>query len=193
MAENSNLRKLTEAAICAALATVLSLIKIEMPLGGSITIFSMVPIILFSFRHGVLWGTGAALVYSVINMLLGLGVMAYIPSPGGIALCILFDYIIAFTLLGIAGAAKMIPAKPVIQLEIGTFAVCLLRFACHVFVGAVVWYSITKAGQWNDYVNNFGMWTYSIIYNLQYMLPETVMAMAIAPALTRLAFPEKKR
>lgn len=40
-----------------ALGTILANIKIyELPNGGSITLFSMVPFILVSFRHGVKWG-----------------------------------------------------------------------------------------------------------------------------------------
>ncbi|MBP5178820.1 MAG: energy-coupled thiamine transporter ThiT, partial [Lachnospiraceae bacterium] len=41
----SNARKITEAAIMIALATVLSLIKLlDLPYGGSVTIASMLPI-----------------------------------------------------------------------------------------------------------------------------------------------------
>ena len=46
----------------------------------------------------------------------------------------------------------------------------------------MVWYAITKEQQWNDYVSTVGMWTYSTVYNLQYMVPETIIALIAAPA-----------
>ena len=47
-------RIMVECALMIALGTILANIKIyELPNGGSITLFSMVPFILVSFRHGV--------------------------------------------------------------------------------------------------------------------------------------------
>ncbi len=44
-----------------AMATVLSMVKIfTMPQGGSVTLASMVPLILVSYRHGLKWGAGTA-------------------------------------------------------------------------------------------------------------------------------------
>ena len=43
-----------ECAIMIALAAVLSFVKIlELPYGGSVTAFSIVPIVIISYRHGV--------------------------------------------------------------------------------------------------------------------------------------------
>ncbi len=51
--EGFNTRVLAEMAVSIALATVLSYIKIfSMPYGGSVTLGSMVPILLVSFRRG---------------------------------------------------------------------------------------------------------------------------------------------
>ena len=53
----SKTRTLVECALMIALGTVLANIKIyELPNGGSITLFSMLPFIMISFRHGVKWG-----------------------------------------------------------------------------------------------------------------------------------------
>ena len=53
----SKTRILVECALMIALATVLHGLKLfTMPNGGSITVLSMLPIILVSFRHGVKWG-----------------------------------------------------------------------------------------------------------------------------------------
>nr|MBQ4318042.1 energy-coupled thiamine transporter ThiT [Clostridia bacterium] len=177
---------LTECAVMVALASVLSMLKIyEAPLGGSVTLFSMVPIIIIAMRRGTLCGLVTGFVYSVIQLVLGLGNVAYVPSVGGIILCILFDYIIAFTLLGLAGIFRNMTSKAVVNVIVGILFVCILRYISHILSGAVVWYEITKAGDWNEYVHTVGMWTYSIIYNIQFMLPETIITLVAAPVCLR--------
>lgn len=182
--QKTKTRILVECAVMIAAATVLSLVKIyEAPLGGSVTLFSMVPILILSFRHGVKWGCASAFVYSVLQLLLGLSSVAWVPTAQGVVLCVLFDYIIAFTVLGLAGIYNSIKANEYVKIILGIITACVLRYAAHVISGAVVWYQITKEGQWNDLVNKFGMWTYSAIYNIQYMGPETIITLIAAPAI----------
>ena len=51
--------RLTVSAVFIALSTVLSMIKIyEPPLGGGVTLFSMLPIIMLSCMFGIRWGLG---------------------------------------------------------------------------------------------------------------------------------------
>ena len=67
----SKTRTLVECALMIALGTVLANIKIyELPNGGSITLFSMLPFIMISFRHGVKWGLFTGFVNSLLQMLL---------------------------------------------------------------------------------------------------------------------------
>ena len=64
-------RTLVECALMIALGTVLANVKIyELPSGGSVTLFSMLPFILISFRHGVKWGLFTGFVNSLLQMLL---------------------------------------------------------------------------------------------------------------------------
>ena len=57
----SKTRTLVECALMIALGTVLANIKIfEMPNGGSITLLSMLPFILVSYRHGTKWDRSRA-------------------------------------------------------------------------------------------------------------------------------------
>ena len=52
--KNTKTNVLVEGAIMVALATVLSFLKVvQFPWGGSITILSMLPIVVFALRHGV--------------------------------------------------------------------------------------------------------------------------------------------
>lgn len=76
---------LTESAIMIALATVLSLLKIwEAPYGGSVTVVSMAPIIILSMRRGVKTGLMAGFAHSIIQLLLGLNNVAWIPDAGAL-------------------------------------------------------------------------------------------------------------
>ena len=50
-------RKLTESAVFIALGTILSILKIDLPFGGGVTIVSMLPLALISHRWGWKWGS----------------------------------------------------------------------------------------------------------------------------------------
>ena len=49
-------RKLTESAVFIALGTILSILKIDLPFGGGVTIACMLPLVLISHRWGWKWG-----------------------------------------------------------------------------------------------------------------------------------------
>lgn len=189
--KNKKLFILTECSLMVALATVLSFCKVyEAPLGGSVTLLSMLPIIFISFKYGILWGLGSGFVYSITQLIFGMSVLAYVPTAVGIIGSVLFDYILPFTLLGIAGITMI--SKPEKGSRIlaavigGTLLAITLRFACHLFSGAVIWYEITKQGEWNDYVNRYGMWTYSFIYNIAYLGPDGVLVLIASPVIVKI-------
>ena len=101
---------LVEAGVMLALATVLSLIPLsKMPFGGSVTLFSMLPIAIYSYRwikqgsFGVLSSIGVAVVYSIIQLLLGLENFSYVNGLGSYAVVAVFDYILAFGVLCLGG------------------------------------------------------------------------------------------
>jgi len=189
------LRVIIESAIMISLALVLSEFVPPLyraPLGGSVTVFSMVPLIIIALKHGVAWGLGSSFVFSATYFILfgapklsGWG----IAGPYAMIMCALFDYIVAYSILGTAGIFKpaidkaQTRAKKIATASAATLLACVLRYISHVFVGAVFWYELTKAGGWNDYVNTVGAWVYSAVYNMQYMLPETIITLVAAPAV----------
>ena len=126
----SKTRILVEGALMIALSTVLSMIQIPlMPHGGSITLFSMVPILVMSYRHGAKWGIMTAFVNSLIQLVQGLGNLAYCQTLTAQVGCVLLDYLLAFTVLGFA----CLIAKPfrnrTVGVGVSAFVVCLLRFS----------------------------------------------------------------
>lgn len=191
---------LTESAIMIALATVLSMFKIwEAPYGGSVTVLSMVPIILLSLRRGCKVGLFAGFAHSLIQLLLGLNNVAYVPTAWGIVICILTDYLLPFTLLGLGGCFRNLHfcrnsrVNLLIVSVLGALLVTLLRFLCHIVSGAVIWYALDLQWYADDpthIVHQFGPWIFSLIYNGGYMVPEilttTVGTPLLAAALERI-------
>lgn len=183
--KNHRVKLLTESAIMVALATVLSMLKIwQSPYGGSVTLLSMVPIILLSLRRGVKVGLAAGFVYSVIQLLQGLSNLSWIPTPTGIVLCALLDYILPFTLLGLGGIfrkgtlSKNATANTILTAALGALLVTILRYICHTVVGVAVWYELDLLWYADDpthIVNLYGPWLFSMIYSAIYMVPEIII------------------
>ena len=88
-----------------ALSIALSFVVIyKMPLGGSVTLFSMLPVMLVSVRHGLKWGLPTAFLYSLFQFFTGLpDMIAWSLTPGMFVASMFLDYLLAFTVLGLAG------------------------------------------------------------------------------------------
>ena len=153
------LRALTEGAILIALAEILSFLPFyKFPWGGSIDL-AMLPIIVACCR----WGFGPGMLVSVAHAIL------QTLFEGGIAIgwqSIIGDFLLAYTVLGVAGLFKG-------KFALGTIVACGARFLVHYVVGATIW---------AEYMPEvfFGMtmttpWFYSALYNGAYMLPDMVM------------------
>lgn len=168
----SKTRKLVESALMIAVATVLSLLKIaDLPYGGSVTIASMLPIVLIAYRSGLLWGLGTGLAYGVLQQLLGLKNLSYFTTWQSILAIILLDYLIAFAMIGFAGVFRGAIKRQNAALAAGSLLACVLRYICHVISGATVWAGLS--------IPDSAALAYSLIYNATYMLPETIVLVAV--------------
>ncbi len=157
-------RVLVEAGVFIALAQILSFIKYEMPYGGSVTLGSMVPIIIFAIRWGTKRGILVGLVHGFLQFALGTH-FSYHP------LGIFLDYIFAFGCLGLAGIFK----KNLFFILLSTALAMLGRFAFHFLSGIILWYTYAPKGM--------NIYLYSLIYNGQYMMPELIITSVIISAL----------
>lgn len=166
---------LVEAAIMVALSTALSLVKIwELPLGGSVTLLSMLPICMLSLRHGLKWGLGGAFVYAVGQLALGLSeVLSWGLTPTALVGTFFLDYIFAFTVLGLAG---MFRERGFTGKMFGVALVIFLRFVCH-FISGVIIFDVWMPEEWSN------VYLYSICYNGTFMLPEMIFTMIAAPGV----------
>lgn len=190
---NKKTKIMVECSVLIAVSIILSFIKIyEAPLGGSVTLFSMVPLMIISIRHGLGWGLGSSFIFSVFKLWMGAGNFAYVPTVKGIIVVILLDYLLAYTAIGLAGAFRKLKLSEnektnvTVTTTMGVVLACVVRFMSHFVNGAVVWYEITKNGDWNEYVHTVGMWVYSFVYNITYIGPEAVMTIIAVPTIVML-------
>ena len=174
----SKTRILVECALMIAVGTVLSNIRLfSMPNGGSVTLLSMLPFVLVSFRHGVKWGVFTGFVNGCLQMLMG-----FYPPPASTVLYfageVLLDYLLAFMALGLAELFARPFKNRMVGVAIGTFMAGFLRFLCSFLSGVLVWGNLT---------DGLSAWTYSLVYNGSYMLPETLLTVVAAVLLCRVA------
>lgn len=165
---SKNLKKLTISALFIALSTVLSELipSISLPFGGSITVFSMVPMCLLGFMFGLRWGIFANLIYGVIQLMFGFGNLSYATSALAVVAIVLFDYIVAYAVLGFSGIFKGKIKNEFAACLLGVLLAVFLRFVCHFITGVTVWREI--ADIWG------AIW-FSITYNGSYMIPEMII------------------
>ena len=173
---------LAECALMLAAAVALSYVKLfQLPFDGSITLLSMLPITLVAIRHGLGWGLGTAFAYSWFQILQG-GVFAWGLTPGMLVASLLLDYLLAFTVLGLAGLFRR---RGTVGAVGGVALVCVLRFLVHFLAGVILWANFEEFvafGQ--EWVGR--PWLYSLCYNGVYMLPETVFTTLGAAILFRI-------
>lgn len=150
-------RALCEGAIFVALAQVLGYLKLwRMPSGGSVSL-SMLPMFLYCAR----WGFGPGMLASF-----ALSCLQFI-FDGGFAigwLSIAGDYILAYTVLGLAGLF----AKRRGGLFVGTLVGGLARFAVTYVVGATIWGQYMPESFFGRTMTS--PWVYSLLYNAPYLL-----------------------
>ncbi len=184
----SKTKILVEAAIMIAVATVLCYIRIiKLPWGGSVTLLSMLPIIIFSIKYGVRQGMFASFVFSLIQLGQGImdGLFAWGLTPAMLAACILLDYIGAYSVIGIAGVFRNKGFSGWIG---GTVLAVLLRYAVHFLSGIVIWHSVGSI--WEGFSTENEV-LYSLVYNGAYMLPEMIFTVIGAAALLKI--PQTKK
>ena len=170
----SKTRILVEGALMIALSTVLSMIQIPlMPHGGSITLFSMVPILVMSYRHGAKWGIMTAFVNSLIQLVQGLGNLAYCQTLTAQVGCVLLDYLLAYGVLGVAGFFW----KRKSGLFTGTVVACICRFIIH-FISGITIYKIYEPTEVLNHVYT-NPYLYSAVYNGSFLAIDMVLCLII--------------
>ena len=166
------IRMLTEGAVMVALAMILSFLPIfRLSNGGSIDL-AIVPILFFAVR----WGLGPGLLGGFVFGLL------QIFTEGALAWgwqSLLLDFLAAYAPLGLAGLFR----GKRWGVFAGTALGCAARFAVH-FISGITIYAILVPTELFQ-ITYTSPWLYSVVYNGAYMLPNTVLCLAVFGLLYR--------
>lgn len=158
-------KKLAFCGVMLALGFVLSFIKIlRLPWGGAVTLFSMLFICLSGYLYGLKTGLAVAFSYSLLQFMQGGG--SYILSP----LQICFDYLFAFTSLGLSGL--FVSKKN--GLTIGYIVSILARGLFHAIGGYMFWMDYMP----ESFPKSISF-LYPFAYNYAYILLEGLLTVII--------------
>lgn len=197
MKTNTKTFKLVFSALMVALSTVLSIFAIELPFGGSITVFSMVPMVLVAQMYGMGWGLLTCAVYGLVQMAMGFDNFGYVSGIVAYVVVFLFDYVLAFCMIGLSGATRKMKNRAVAA-GLGAFIGCIARFICHFVSGCTVWGEYAaywEAPSWmpSGLLSPEALpYTYSFFYNCIYMLPETILTVIGSAVLCGILFKSLK-
>ena len=168
--EKYDAKRIAFAGVCVASSFVLALIKFKpVQYGGSITLASFVPILLFSY----VYGAGNGFIVGLIHGLLNFIESPYILTPATFVL----DYLLAFASIALMGFFGKMQRKnkSALPLVLGCVCVFSARFLAHLCSGMIffmqdaVWVSLPSWTMGNAFV-------YSLIYQCVYIPADAFIA-----------------
>lgn len=159
-------RSVAYAGVCIAISFALSYLRlVKMPQGGSITLASLLPIMLYSYMFGVKKGVFAAFILGLLQAVQD----PVILHPAQFVL----DYPAAYACIGLAGMfarTKRLEKLPQLQFAFGAIVAGLARFVSHYLSGCFAFGVFAPEGQ--------PVWLYSLIYQAGYVLPDIAIVVA---------------
>lgn len=154
MKQRLSTKVVATAAVCIAMSFLLSYLKLfEMPMGGSITALSMLPMLVFSWMFGVVPGLIAGAAYGLLQLIQRPEIVHPIQM--------ILDYPAAFAMMGLAGVFRKVERRW--ALPAGVVLACFARFLCHFITGMVFF------GMYAPALDFWSVFIYSAAYNGGYM------------------------
>lgn len=153
-------KKLVYSALGIALALVTSYIKLwEMPMGGSVTLLSMLFVCLIGYWFGLKYGVITGIAFGLLQFIID-PYMLSIPQ-------VILDYPLAFGALGLSGLF----CNKKFGLQIGYVIGVVGRFICSTLSGVIFFADYAPEGM--------NPWVYSIAYQGSYLGAELVLTLII--------------
>lgn len=153
-------KKLVYSALGIALALVTSYIKLwEMPMGGSVTLLSMLFVCLIGYWFGLKYGLITGIAFGLLQFIID-PYMLSIPQ-------VILDYPLAFGALGLSGLF----CNKKFGLQIGYIIGVVGRFVCSTLSGVIFFADYAPEGM--------NPWVYSIAYQGSYIGAELVLTLII--------------
>ena len=172
-------KRVAFAGVCVATSFTLALIKFKpVQYGGSITIASFVPILIYAYVFGVADGLLVGLIHGLLNFIES----PYILTPA----TFIFDYLLAFASVGLMGFFGKLNRKKnaCLPIVLGCLCVFSARFLSHFFSGAIffmqdaVWVEFPAWATSNAFI-------YSLIYQCVYVPADGLIATLALLALAK--------
>ena len=165
-----NTQRLTTSAVMIALAAILAMVCalipfLNLPFGGGFTIAGMVPIVLISSMYGII---------------------------------LIIDYLIAYSVLGFGGIFRNKIKNKTVALALGAALALTLRYIAHIISGFIFYGAWAEWFFSQDNFYSIGGWildsfsgkglalAYSVFYNGLYMIPEIIITVIAAVAISRI-------
>ena len=183
MSYRENILRIATGGVCLALAFVLSQLKLfEMPMGGTVTPASTLPIIAYGVAFGPFWGFIIAFIFSLLQLIGG-----WLVTPFQVFL----DYTIGYTALGFAGFAALKPdSRSKISGALNRFrAASILKILVFTIIAYVVrWLGSVASGVifYAEYAADAGYdnaLVYSMVYNGSFLLVDLAILSVVLVVL----------
>ena len=164
-------KRIAFAGLSVGLSFALSNVKVSpVTYGGSITLASFVPVLIYAYVYGFADGLLIGLIHGLLNFISD----PYILTP----MTFILDFLLAFASIGIMGFAHKFTKKTTFNVVLGTVAVFSVRFIFHLISGIIyfandsIWVSLPSWALDNAFI-------YSFIYQCVYIPADCAIAAVV--------------
>ena len=176
----SSAKEVAFAGICVAMSFTLAVLKapIFVQTGGSVTLASFVPIMIYAYAFGPTKGFVVGLIHGLLNFIED----PYILSPA----TFVFDYLLAFMSVGVMGFFGKMPRKEreVLPIVLGAVCVFSLRFVSHLLSGMIFFDAFGASSGFPAWAST-NSFVYSLIYQCTYIPADALIATMVLVFLAK--------
>lgn len=185
MAKKMELQVWVEGTVIAAAAMALSFIPIQTANAAFDLSLGMVPLVLYSYRRGLIPGLVAGFVWGLLSIVIGTAMKNFVSVPQ-----IIFEYPFAFAFGGFGGIfAKRIQTamgqhsnRAILYVVFGSIVAAFARWFWHFWAGVFVWGAYAPEGM-NPYMYSFVINGASMLANAVYVAVVLGILVKVAPQL----------
>lgn len=186
-----NILRISTGGVCLALAFVLSQLKLfEMPMGGSVTPASTLPIIVYGVAFGPVWGFIVAFIFSLLQLIGG-----WLVTPFQVIL----DYTIGYAALGFAGFAALksdsrlkinsalsrYRSASILKILVFTVVAYIVRWLGSVASGVIFYADYAAEAGYNNAL------VYSMVYNGSFLMADLAI-LSVVLVILYMVIPSSK-
>jgi len=175
-------RDIAVAAMCVAMSFILSCIKLfEMPMGGTITPASLLPMMIYTVAFGPARGLVVGCAYGLLQLFQG----AYVIHP----MQLLVDYPMAFGALALGGFVRYMNIPEKVKLPFRNKAGDRITVSGYLalptavllgYLGRYIMAVLSGVIFFAEYAGDQGAMLYSLSYNILYLGPDCLVCMAVS-------------